>query len=147
MQLNPLPKLDPLARGAIEAVGIVAWLSASLTVFTVLAPYPSAELLRDIVNLGVVLVLAYVVEATWLARRMVIAPDYRNRLGFITAIGVMGLIGVALGILLTAHLAAGHASWLDDLGLAWCLGSLSVLGGLVVTQPLLVDGWENRRSD
>jgi hypothetical protein len=135
--------LDPVVKGALVGVGRIA-AAAILTVpLTVLAPSASPALFENIANIGVVLVLAYVVEAVWLVPRIANASDYKDLLGLLTGMGFAGLIGVLVALLVGAHRAAGHANLLDDLGLAWSAASLAILGGMVVLHPLLADIWES----
>jgi hypothetical protein len=134
--------LNPFTRGTLAGLGNVAMIA--LFVFAALywLPYPTVSLLRDIFNFGIVMVLGYAVEAAWLAQRMKGASDYRELLGTITTFGLAGLSGVACLMLITAHRDANHGNLLDDIGLAWAVGSVGVLSVLVVLHPLLVDAWE-----
>lgn len=99
---------------------------------------PSPALLRDIASLGGALVLAYVVQASWLVRFVKRDDDFENFAGFTTGIGVAGLVGVFLSLLVAANREAGHGNLLDTLGFAWVIASLVMLGALVTIQPLLV---------
>jgi hypothetical protein len=129
-------------NGVAEALLRVAFLAALVTPLAFLLPLPSAALFGRLSELGVVLVLAYVLEAVWLVPRMAKEDDYRLRLGTVTGLGLAGLVGVALAVLLEAHRLAGHGNALDAFGLAWVVASLGFLAGLVIAQPLLVHEWE-----
>jgi hypothetical protein len=136
-----MSRLDPIWRGVAEAAAALVACAAAFTLETRLIPAPSPQLLLAIASLGTALLLAYVVEMAWLITRLRSASDYELRLGAFVGLGIGGLIGVVLALLLSAHNAAGHSNFLDDVGLAWVVSSLAVLGSLVVVQPLLVHEW------
>lgn len=119
------------ASVAIPAAGVVSQISPA-----------SPALLEQSAEIGVVLVLAFVLEAVWLVPRFSRMDNYEVRLGAITGLGVAGMVGVTLALLTAAHRAAGHDNWLDSLALGWIAPSLLGLAGLVVLQPLLVHDWE-----
>jgi hypothetical protein len=133
-------KVDPAFAGAEQwfwGLALVAVLIGwSLSVS---APPPSPDLMRDIGSVGIVLVLAFVVEATWLVPRLLTgnADQDRESLGVLTSMAAMGLVGVVVALLLAAHLEAGHGNLLDYFGLAWTIQSLAVLGSMIVMQPWL----------
>lgn len=102
---------------------------------------PSPTTLRDIANLGIVIVLGYVVEAAWLATRVVEDDDDKDELGLLLGMGIGGLVGVIIAVLLAAHREAGHGNWLDALGLGWSIASLLALGAMVILQPMLTHIW------
>lgn len=106
-------------------------------------PAPSVRLMDGIASLGTGLLLAYVVEAVWATRQMRSAHDYEKRLGFLVGLATTGLAGIVIALLVSAHLAAGHSNLLDVAGLAWVVVSLGLLGGFVVTQPLLGHEWSS----
>jgi hypothetical protein len=140
-------EVDPLLEGMEEwliavAVGAITFGFMALVAF----PLPSSALMRDIANVGIVLVLAYVVEAAWLTQRMITSEDDKGDLGMLLGIGIAGLIGVVVAILLSAHRAAGHGNLLDAFGLGWAVASLAAVGGLVAIQPWLAYAWEVRRK-
>ena len=110
-------------------------------------PDPSADLLEGIASLGTGLLLAYVVEVSWLTGHIRQAPDYERRLGVTVGLGAGGLTGVVAVLLLAAHHAAGHSNLLDSIGLSWVVVSLAILGGLVIIQPLLIHEWSDERPD
>ena len=103
--------------------------------------------MNDAASLGTGLLLAYVVEATWVTRRMRSAVDYEKRLGFLVGVATAGLIGVVLAMLISAHRAAGHSNLLDVAGLAWVVISLSLLSSLVVAQPIVVHEWSSDEEE
>jgi hypothetical protein len=142
-----MPQLDPVVRGTLSGVGRIVLAALFAVPLVIVIPHPTPALLRDIANIGVVLVLGYVVEAVWLVPRMARqAEDYEELLGVLTGMALAGLVGILVAVLVSAHLAAGHANLLDDLGLAWSAASLIVLGGMVGLQPLLVDIWDTSKD-
>jgi len=140
--------LSPVSRGVIEGIGMVLVAAISiLPLIVFLVPLPSESLLSLVTEVGIVLVLAYAVEAAWLVPRLAQEDDYENRLGAISGIGIAGMVGVVCALLLSAHRAAGHGNGLDYLGLAFVIASLGFLAGIVVAQPLLVHEWEPPKND
>lgn len=106
-------------------------------------PDPSDDLFDGLTTLGTGLLLAYVVEISWLTGRIRGASDYERRLGFFVGLGASGLVGTVVALLLASHRAAGHSNLLDSVGLAWVVASLTMLGGLVIIHPLLVHEWSD----
>jgi len=102
-------------------------------------PAPSPELMRSIATVGVGLSIAYVVEAVWLAQRVVAEDDdeHEEWLGFLTGVGLAGLLGIVFALLVAEHRAAGHDNVLDHLGVAWSAVSMVILGGVLMLQPIL----------
>jgi len=128
-------RLDPLNKGVLEGIWIVTLTAGFLFALLTVAPHPSPELLRDIASLGGALVLAYVVEMTWLVQ---VKKRDEKFVGLATALGVAGLAGTFLMLLLAAHRQAGHGNVLDTIGFSWALASLILLGLIVTIHPLLV---------
>ncbi len=102
--------------------------------------YPKPDLMYAIAQVGIGVVIAFVLEAVWLTERVNRADDdHRDWLGKTCGFGIAGLAGVAVALMVGGHRAAGHANFLDSAGLWWSVVSLVLLGALVVIQPLLVD--------
>ncbi|MEZ5078358.1 MAG: hypothetical protein R2725_13060 [Solirubrobacterales bacterium] len=96
---------------------------------------PSAELLRGLAQVGATLLVAYAVEAAWLPTASTGRGASRGSwLGYAAGIGV----ALALGL---AEADTGSLSLIGQLGLAWVLFSLPLLGLLVVLLPLLLYEW------
>lgn len=145
--LSRLFDLDPLIA---EMEQWLLWVAFSTAMFGVVfwfwLPLPTPALMHDIANIGIVLVLAYVVEAAWLTPHVVESEDDEGELGLLLGMGIAGMLGVVIAVLLAAHRAAGHGNRLDDFGLGWCIASLLALATMVVLQPLLVHIWEGRQN-
>lgn len=139
-------RLNPIERGITEALLVVIATSIPFWLLVSFIPPPSADLMRGLASLGTGLLLAYVVEAVWVTRQMRPVADYEFRLGAFVGFAVAGLVGTIVALLVAAHRAAEHANLLDSAGLSWAVVSLSVLGGLVVAQPLLVHEWTTERD-
>lgn len=136
--------LNSLWMGIAEALGVVAALTAIATSVAQPLAYPSPELSRSVAEIGVALLLGYVVEAVWMVSRAERKDFHENWLGFVSGIGVAGLAGIALALLVAAHREVGQGSLLDDLGLWWSVVSLGLLGVVVTLHPLVVDRWIRR---
>ena len=131
--------LDPVAKGVVLALLSVAVATLGAAFFLSTLPAASPELLRTVALIGAALVIAFAVEATWLAERVGQGDEYEEWLGFIAGAGIAGLIGVVVSLLVAEHLAAGHESLIDDIGVAWSTVSLTILGVVIVIQPLLAN--------
>lgn len=132
-----------IGLGIIKGIGLVFVMTVGLTWLFAVIPLPSAETLESGTEIGIVLVLAYVVEVVWLVPRIRSEPDYEDRLGSLTGVGVGGMVGVLLCVLVAAHRTAGHANLLDIVGTAWVAAAFVLLAGFLVAQPLLVHDWED----
>jgi hypothetical protein len=139
-----LPVLDPIQKGLVQALGSVAIASLGGALALGTMPAASPGLLENVATIGAVLVLAYVVEAAWLVTQVEITDDHEEWLGFLTGAGLAGLVGVIVALLVAEHRAAGHDSFLDDLGVSWAAVSLAILGCVLVLQPLLADRYGDR---
>jgi hypothetical protein len=142
-----VPSVGKIETGLLE--GLVILIGLSGCAFMVLRPLevpnPSAELLKGVATLGTGLLLAYVVEISWLTGRIRHASEYERRLGFFVGLGAGGLVGIVVALLLAAHIAAGHSNLLDSIGLSWVVASTATLGGLVIVHPLLVHEWSDEQ--
>jgi hypothetical protein len=136
-----LPVLEPLAKGVVLSIVSVAGATIGAAFFLATVAAPSPDLLRTMALIGASFILAYVVEAVWLVQRVEIASqdEHEEWLGFLTGVGIAGLLGMTAALLVAEHRAAGYDNTLDDVGAAWAAVSLAILGGLIVLQPLLAD--------
>jgi hypothetical protein len=134
--------LGEISRGLVEAIAVMEFFAAAVIPAALLIAPASQQLLENIAQIGVVFVLAYVLEAVWMIPRLRGEDDYEYRLGALTGLGLVGMVGVLLSVLLAAHRAAGHANFLDDAGLACVATSLTSLAAVVIAHPLLVHEWE-----
>lgn len=129
--------LDPIPKGIANALASVALVTLGLYFFLQAVPHASPDLLRTTAIVGASLLLAYVVEAVWLAQRAELDDEYEEWLGFVAGAGIAGFLGIVLALLLAEHRLAGHANVVDEVGAAWVAASLLILGGVLVLQPLL----------
>lgn len=99
-------------------------------------------------EIGVAILLGYVIEVVWMTTRLERENDERESwLGSMVGLGLSGLAGIVVALLIAEHRAAGHANLLDKYGLWWSTVSLAMLGVLVTLQPLIVDRWSRAPSD
>ncbi|HEY5816475.1 MAG TPA: hypothetical protein VIS95_09095 [Solirubrobacterales bacterium] len=135
--MSRLPLLEPISKGIANALFAVAAGSLGGYFFFSEIPLPSPDLLRNLAMIGTTLLLAYVVEAVWLVQRVERDDEFEEWLGFVTGAGIAGFLGVVFALLLSEHRLAGHANFIDRIGVAWVAISLLILGGVLVLQPLL----------
>lgn len=139
--LSRLPLLEPLSKGIANALFTVSVASLGVYFFFSTVPPASPELLRSAASIGATLVLAYVVEAVWLVQRAAQdeaeEEEYEEWLGMTIGAAIAGFLGIILALLLSEHRAAGHANFIDELGVAWVAVSLLVLGASLIAHPLL----------
>lgn len=138
-----LPVLEPLTRGVVLALFSVAVASIGAAFFLGAVPSASPDLLQTLALIGAILLPAYVVEVIWLLPRMGNGEELEEWLGFVVGAGIADLVAIAVALLGVQHRLAGHANWLDDLGLAFVVVSLVVLAGTLVAQPLLAHRFED----
>jgi hypothetical protein len=125
----------------------VALTSIGVSFFLASAPVASPDLLQSLATIGAILLAAYVVEVVWLLPQMGRGQELEEWLGFIVGAAFAVLLGIVLALLLAQHRAAGHANFLDDLGLAWIAVSQLVLAGTLVLQPLLAHYFDELGED
>lgn len=131
--------LEPVPKGiALSLVSVGGITIACYFIFSSI-PAASAEMLRTLALIGASFVIAYAVEAAWLVSNVEMTEDHEEWLGFLVGIGIAGLLSIAIALLLAEHRALGHRDAIDDLGLGWVVGSLTILGILLILQPLLAD--------
>jgi hypothetical protein len=138
----------PVHKGFLYAVGTIAALTVILTAAFALGLdsglYPSAELFRQLAQAGIGLLIAYSI-AIAAAERFLGNRDGLDRhlewLGFVTGIGVCGLIGIGLSFGIAEHREAGHENLVDQLGLWWTVASVGLLGLVVALQPMTSYQW------
>lgn len=125
---------------------------------TVLAPllallferlaYPSPDLMRSIAEIGATLLVAWTVEAAWMATNNAREGDEREDwLGSIAGFGICGLLALVVALAVAEHRAAGHGNLLDDIGLWWSVVALVALGAVVVMHPVIVERWTAEPGD
>lgn len=125
--------------GAAKALGVIAFITIMAAYAARGLAYPSPELLRALAEVGVALLLGYIVESVWMTSETAGEEQDDDWLGFVCGLGFAGLVGIAVALLVAAHREGGHGSLLDDLGLWWSVVSLAMLGALVTLHPFLAD--------
>jgi hypothetical protein len=104
--------------------------------------HPSDQTFRDLAQVGAALLIAFAVAtATASAFTGGDLKDHINWLGGVCGIGISGFLGVAASVGLAAYREAGHAGWLDILGLCWIALSILLLGMLVALLPYASYWW------
>jgi len=139
-------RVDPLPLGIVKVMVALAVSSFALGIGI---PFdsPDADLMYSIAQVGIAIVFAYVVEAVWMVERVNRDDhDHRDWLGTTCGFGVAGLSGVGAALFVGGHRAAGHANFLDAVGLWWSVAALVLLGAIVIVQPLLADIDRARRE-
>jgi hypothetical protein len=143
-KLPYLRGLTPRGRGYWEAGFLISGLAILIwAVFQMLSVDPSPELLRSLAEIGATLLIAYVIEVSWLVRasRARRLEERESRLGALTGVGYAGLLGIGVSLALSGQVAAHHWVWLDGIGFGFAVGSLAMLGITVVMQPMLTHEW------
>jgi MFS family permease len=132
-RIDPLLKEILLTLGAVSLVAICGALGFR-------SAYPDSGLMYTIAQIGTAIVFAYIIVAVWMVERVNRSEeDNRDWLGMMTGLAIAGLVGVGSALAVGSHRAAGHANFLDLLGLWWAVMSLVSLAAVIVIQPLLAD--------
>lgn len=136
------------SRSNVE-VGIYSAILANLVIaaaLTVSTPHsfrdPSRQLLQTFAGVGGAIFLAYTVGVSNLVRDVRRGSDSETLLGFVTGLGISGILGVGLTLLLLD--ASEPLKGIDRLALYWATCSLTLLAGLVAGLPLIA--YEDARS-
>lgn len=140
-KLPVLRDLSPLRRGFVETIGVISgattisFLGLLLTDLNV-----PPETLDAGAQIGATLLIAYAVETSWWLKSSRIRSSNReNWVGYSSGIGVCAFLGVIIALWLST--GSGNLDEIGKLGLAWVLLTLTLLGGLVATLPLLIYEW------
>jgi hypothetical protein len=135
-----------VTKGFLEGVGLVAALVV-LTSATALVgdlAHPSAALFRDLMQVGIGILIAFAVATAGVRvrdRRKL--SQHLNWIGYSCGLGVTGLIAIVASVGLAAYREAGHAGALDIVGLCWIAMSLLLMGALVAALPYAVYSWSD----
>lgn len=144
-RLPVLRGLSPLRKGFAEGLAVIAFGSAIGAVsLAFIASQPTEGLLRSLAEIGATLLIAYVIEVSWIVRASSPARalnERENRLGAFIGIGAAALFGIALALGLAERAKAHHWTSLDEVAFAWVTVSFLVLGVAVVLQPLITHEW------
>jgi hypothetical protein len=96
---------------------------------------PSPELLRTVAAIGASFFLAYIIEATWLAKLFPAGKRGEIVLGVLMGFAASGLLGVIFALMLSELPASEAFGRSQDFRFWWSLISLGGLGFLVAIQP------------
>jgi multisubunit Na+/H+ antiporter MnhB subunit len=142
--LRALRGSTPMRRGLVDAAGAILVLAGiSWYLMAAVAPDPSGELLRGLSEIGATLLIAYVLEISWIVRASRARPlqEREERLGTFVGVGAAALAGICLALALSERTAVHHWTWLDELGFGFVVGPLLMVAITVAMQPLLVHEW------
>ena len=142
--------LGPFLYGLTEALlstavmALLFWAAAESTSI----PHPSAELFRDLMQLGAAVFIAFAVATAGAAAFN--GGDLKlhvNWLGGACGLGLSGFLGLVASIGLAAYREAGHSGWLDIFGLCWIATSTLLLGCLIAVLPYTAFRWSRSRTN
>jgi hypothetical protein len=144
VKLPAWQRMSPMRQGFWDAavtilvIALLAWLVEMLISLS-----PTAPLLDSVAQIGATLLIAYVVEISWLvkASRSRDIEERESRLGAFTGAGAAGLIGIVLSMILSGRAEAHRWIWLDEFCFGWVIASLLMLGITVVMRPMLTHEW------
>jgi hypothetical protein len=140
-KLPLLRALSPLGRGALMAISLVVLVTfGSMWAVHQSASEPSPGLCSTLAQLGATLLVAFVIETGSLIRGL--GRRGRNPetlVGLLSGLGSCGLFGVAVAWSLSQH--SGALQPLEEIGFAWSIGSIGLLGGLVAVMPYMMYDW------
>jgi hypothetical protein len=106
--------------------------------------HPSAALFRDLMQVGIGVLIAFAVATAGVrVRDSKKLSQHLNWIGYSSGLGVMGLVAIAASVALAAYREAGHASALDIIGVCWIVTSLLLMGVVVAALPYAVYSWSD----
>jgi hypothetical protein len=127
-----------MRRGLLEAAAATVFMSLLLLPAAYeYADDPSADLLRNIAQIGATLLVAYGVEISWFlkeSRRR--GADRENWVGVSCGLGTCGLLGIGLALGLTAH--DGSFTLIQEFVFTWSIMSMAMLGSFVAMGPFVI---------
>jgi hypothetical protein len=133
--------LSPMRRGIVEAFGfvLVVSLASSLLLHRAFAE-PTSHLCEALAQIGATLLVAYAVETSWVlqsSRRR--GSDRENWVGVMAGLGGFALLGIGFALALSSY--RDPFSLLQELGFAWAIVSIGMLGIWVAIQPWAMYEW------
>ncbi|MDQ3725028.1 MAG: hypothetical protein M3335_03900 [Actinomycetota bacterium] len=136
--------LGPFFSGLAEALSSIAGLTFTFWAFAEAnsLAHPSPQLFRDLAQVGSALLVAFAVATAGYASST--KGDRKSHiywLGGACGIGLCGFVAVAASVGLAAYGEAGHAGWLDILGICWVAISIAMLGLLIAVLPIASYSW------
>ncbi len=135
-----MSRTDPSPKAILKPLALISLLAILLAV-GLRSAYPAADLMYTVAQIGIAVVFAFIVEIVWIGERADRSDgnDHRDWLGVSCGLAFAGMLGVALSLAVGAHREAGHANFLDAIGLWWSVASLALLGVVVAIQPWITD--------
>lgn len=102
----------------------------------------SGQFFETVAQLGATLLVAYAFETgTMIKALRKRGPNQEKLVGFVSALGLSGLIGAATSLVLSEH--GGQLSTFELVACAFSLSSIGMLGLLVALQPVLIYEWSH----
>jgi hypothetical protein len=128
--------------GAVLLIALLLWSVAEW--FSVASP--SAQIFRDLAQIGAALFVAFAIATAGAsAFSGGNIKDHINWVGVTCGLGVAGFLAICSSVALAAYRDAGHAGWLDILGLSWVVSGLGFLGLFVALLPYATFHWARNR--
>jgi hypothetical protein len=139
-RLPLLRRLRPLWRGVIVIALFDLLLSGAL-VFTLhrYVSRPQPEFLGNLAGVGSTIFVAFVIEMSAIVLWSTSHDDEDDALsGETVGFGFAALVGVGFALALANHKDSHALTSLEELGLAWSILSLGMLGLIVAAYPLMI---------
>jgi cytochrome bd-type quinol oxidase subunit 2 len=139
-KLPLLRRVPSLWRGVFVLLLSELLLSAALVVFLrAHADRPQREFLSDLAGVGATIFVAFVIEMSAIVLWSTRYNSEDDALsGESVGFGLAALLGVGFALALTNHDRAHALTLLEELGFAWSLVSLGMLGLLVAAYPYML---------
>jgi hypothetical protein len=134
-------RLSSTWRGALVPILPLGLMTlCSIPVSSRYAVNLSGEFFRTVAQLGATLLVAYALESGTMIKTLRKRGKSQEELvGFVSALGLGGITGVATSLVLSEH--GGHLSTFELVACAYSLSAIGMLGVLVALQPVLIYEW------
>jgi hypothetical protein len=143
-RLPVLRACSQFQRGALE--GVFASL-CGLTIAWLVLPWidskPSATALEGLAQISATLLVAFAVLASQIIDSAGGRPSLEAdlRLGAFAVISADAVIAIGVSLALADQVAGKHWTFLDELGYAWVVSAVLLVGIFVALQPIVTDSW------
>jgi hypothetical protein len=129
-----------MRRGFVETIAVDAGLTALMAGAVLDLFSDPVQVAGSLAQIGATLLVAYAVQMSWvLENSRKRGADRENWVGFATGVGVCALGGIGIALALSGH--HGSLNPFEQLGFAWALVSIGVLGGWIAIQPWAMYEW------